>query len=162
MKSLITSQRRGAYWEDCQRAIEVLNNMNLQRSDEYERLFEGRISQVLDGMSFNDKFIDQRSTQDVLTRVTLFGSDHRPDMSVGDDGTAIEVKLVHHGSKVKEALSQAIFYRAHYRFVIVILIDITEDGQINKLIDDQETTEAAMVKDFDEYMNIFIVCKLGR
>ena len=150
MKSLITSQRRGAYWEDCQRAIKVIKNMNLQKSDEYERLFEGRISQVLDGMSFNDKFIDQRSTQDVLTRVTLFGKDHRPDMSVGDDGTAIEVKLVFDGNKVKEALSQAIFYRVHYRFVIVILVDITEDGVITMLINDQETTEAAMVEDFDE------------
>jgi len=164
MKSLKTSQRSktSIYWKDCQKARRILSKLNLRKTDTKERQFENRIATLLDTQKFNEHFIDQRSSRDSMTQVPVFGSNHRPDMSIGVGGTAFEVKLTTHGNKVKDALSQAIFYRTHYRFVIIVLVDITKNGKIYELLKSRKSLERKMIKDFERELNIFVVILRGR
>lgn len=50
-----------------------------------------------------------------ITKASLFGFIHRPDVSIGIDGTAIEIKVISTGQSVRDILGQAIAYRMHYR-----------------------------------------------
>jgi hypothetical protein len=165
MKSLMPGHRKGFYWEDCEHAIMALSRLELTDADRTEKQCESQVAALLDTMRFpgGERFIDQRNIFEVVSRVTLFGSDHRPDMSIGKDGTAIEVKVVDHGNKVKQAISQALFYRLGYRFVIVVLVDITDDCEIYARLREQgNTSEVQLVDDLEEQMNIFIIPLRGR
>jgi hypothetical protein len=58
----------------------------------------------------------------IMTRSELFGFRHSPDVAIGDDGTAIELKLIKNSQSVREMLGQAMCYRVNYRFVILIFV----------------------------------------
>ena len=160
MKSLIASQRRGAYWVDCQKAIRKIQKMDLRKAHDYEEFFEGRISTNLEDIKFSDRFVEQKSYEGAITRVSLFGFNHKPDMTIGTAGIAFEVKRVWGAKPLKEAFAQALFYRTHYRFVIIVLVDKTVKGQVFNLINTKGSPEAALIKDYED-LNIFIICKLG-
>ena len=160
MKSLKASNRIGGYWEDCKKARKEIQKMDLQKAHDYEEFFEGRISSILEGLKFSDKFVEQKSYKGMITRVSLFGFNHKPDMTIGSDGIAFEVKRVWGAKPLKEAFAQALFYRTHYRFVIIVLVDKTVKGQVFNLINTKGSPEAALIKDYED-LNIFIICKLG-
>jgi hypothetical protein len=58
----------------------------------------------------------------IMTRAELFGFRHSPDVAIGDDGTAIELKLIKSSQSVREMLGQAMCYRVNYRFVILVFV----------------------------------------
>lgn len=74
--------------------------MNLNAID--ERKYEDRIASAL--QPHFDDFIDQRNIQQTMTRVTIFAHDHRPDISIGKDGIAVEVKLINGGQSFLQAI----------------------------------------------------------
>jgi len=153
-------RRSGKSWEDCEHAIKAIYRLNIKKTDRTEKHFENRIAALMEMQDFpsGERFIDQRSIHDVVTRITLFSSDHRPDMSIGKDGIAIEVKAADHGNKVKQAISQALFYRIGYRFVIVVIVDITDDWGIYACLRERgNTKEVQIVDDLEEHLNIFVI-----
>ena len=162
MKSLRASNRAGGYWEDCKKARKEIQKMDLQLTYTKERDFQGRIASRLGSYTFQDKLIDPSTTRDSISGLFLFGSYHYPDLALGSEGTAIEVKLADHAGKIKIAISQSLFYRMHYRFVIMVLIDTSHDSGVYKLIMDKGSQEAKLIKNLEESFNIFTVIKLGR
>lgn len=151
------SLRTGKYWKNCQKCIRTIKNIPLDVSGHDERKFEDRISGGL-ALRFKDSFIDQRNEQQVMTRVSLFDHDHRPDMSIDTDGVAIEVKMIKTGSSFREAIAQALIYRLGYRFVIIIWIDKTKNKTYKELLSDKKTIEYKFLREL-EANNIFCVVK---
>jgi hypothetical protein len=160
------SVRQGKYYDALKKVLKVINTANLQISGKAERNYEDRIAALLEssyGEAVNPdldlEFVDQRSEQKVLTRVTLFNCDHRPDMSIGKSGIALEVKRVSHGSAIREAIGQSFVYRRGYRFVVVILIDKSgKEKQIKKLFEDKGKAEFALAK-FLQEKGIYVLVK---
>ena len=157
MSELLSGYRKGHYWECLQKILKTLNEISLDITGDHERQFEDRIAATL-GFLFKNDFIDQRNTKQVITRVTLFGHDHRPDMSVGTDGIAIEVKLAKSGQSFREAIGQSLIYRMGYRFVIVVWIDTTRDKVYNKAFENEEGDEKKFLRLLEDH-NIFCVIK---
>ena len=149
-------QKRGQFWESLEKAKNIIGKLSLDISANDERKFEDRISGALQP-NFND-FIDQRNMKQTMTRVTLFGHDHRPDMSIGTDGIAIEVKLAKNGSSFREAIGQAFMYRMGYRFVLVVWVDTTKDKIYKKSLEDKSTKEIEFLKELEDH-NIYCLIK---
>jgi len=157
MKSaFLPYQKRGQYWESLQKAKNIIERLSLDIHTEKESKFEDRISGALQP-NFSD-FIDQRNVKQTITRVTLFGHDHRPDMSIGTDGIAIEVKVAKTGQSFREAIGQSFIYRMGYRFVLVIWIDNTKQKIYKKSLLDLETKEKDFLRELEEH-NIFCLIK---
>ncbi len=126
-----TGKRTGIHWENLNKAKDIIKRLSLDIKAYDARKFEDRISGALQP-NF-EKFIDQRNIKQVMTRVTLFGHDHRPDMSIDKDGVAIEVKTAKTGSSFREAIGQSMIYRLGYRFVIILWVDSTRDKSYKNL-----------------------------
>ncbi|TGL45330.1 hypothetical protein EHQ61_18865 [Leptospira wolffii] len=118
MSVFLPSRKTGYFWESVEKIIKIVHKVSLDINSEDERKFEDRLSGALQP-NFDD-FIDQRNIQQVMTRITAFGHDHRPDMSIAKDGIAIEVKVIRTGASIREAIGQAFIYRLGYRFVVII------------------------------------------
>lgn len=151
------SKRTGIHWKNLQKAIRLIKNVPLEIRGDSERKFEDRISGAL-ALSFKDLFIDQRNLQQVMTRVTLFDHDHRPDMSVDVDGVAIEVKVIKSGQSFREAIGQSLIYRLGYRFVIVIWVDVTKKKTYKELMTNKKSDEYKFIQELEE-SNIFCIVK---
>ena len=95
------------------RSIKSMTALEIRSKD--ERKFEDRIAGLLSD-KFKSDFVDQRNTQQTITRVTMFDHDHRPDMSIGHGkdklGMAIEVKVAKSGDSFRQAIGQAFKYSA--------------------------------------------------
>jgi hypothetical protein len=79
-------------------------------------------------------------------------------MSVGEDGTAVEIKLVTKGEQVRTGVGQSIFYRTKYRFVVLLLVDATHDHDFFNAISNNKKTEHQFCKELED-LNIFVMCK---
>ena len=82
----------------------------------------------------------------------------RPDMSIGTDGVAIEVKYIKAGWSFREAIGQSMIYRLGYRFVIVVWVDTTKEKVYKNLIQDENSDESKFIKELEEN-NIYCVIK---
>ena len=149
-------KRTGIHWKNLCSAKEIIERLSLDIKAYDERKFEDRISGALQP-NFK-KFIDQRNIKQVMTRVTLFGHDHRPDMSIDKDGVAIEVKNAKTGSSFREAIGQSMIYRLGYRFVIVLWVDSTKDKMYKNLCNDPDSNESLFIKEMED-CNIFCIIK---
>jgi len=59
----------------------------------------------------------------VVRSVYLFGKKHRPDLTINEDGIAVEIKFLSNSlDGLKQAIGQSIFYRVRYRFVINLFV----------------------------------------
>ena len=160
MKSLMQGRREGKYWKDCDFTIKALFNLSLSSINMKEKDLEDHVARFLSQQKFpsGEQFFDHRIHHDLANEITLFSSVHRPDMSIGRDGTAIEVKTAENGNKVKQAISQALFYRTGYRFVIVLLVDSSPQGDVFASMRKRgNTQEVQLLGDLEKYMNIFII-----
>jgi hypothetical protein len=153
--SAFKSSRKGSQqWEDLQKALRVIKSLDLDITIKEERNLEDRLAAVLSG-HFKD-FIDQRSIKQVMTMVPLFDHSHRPDMSIGTDNVAFEMKLIKDANSFREAIGQAIIYRTGYRFVVIVWKDLTSQKRYKKAFENER--EKALVEELEE-MNIFCVVK---
>lgn len=151
------AKRTGIHWKNLQKAIRTIKKIPLDIRGDSERKFEDRISGALT-LVFKDAFIDQRNTQQVMTRVPLFDHDHRPDMSIETDGVAIEVKVIKSGQSFREAIGQSLIYRLGYRFVLVIWIDKSKKKTYKSLVEDKKSDENKFLKQLEEN-NIYCIIK---
>lgn len=151
-----SSRRHGVHWDNLQRARTIISRLSLDINAEDERKFEDRISGALQP-NF-ETFIDQRNIKQTMTRVTLFGHDHRPDMSIDKDGIAIEVKTARSGSSFREAIGQSMIYRLGYRFAIVVWVDFTKDKMYKTVCSKVDSNEQDFIKELEDN-NIFCFIK---
>lgn len=156
----VSTARRGQHFDLVTLAIKKLKSANLALKGKSEREFEQAIiSHLQSSPTLRKNLITQVGTDEVekITQANLFGFYHRPDASIGNDGTAIEIKVVSGGQSARDILGQSIAYRMQYRFVIIVLIDGTEDRQIVELCKDKKSKEHSLFTGLAETMNVFSV-----
>lgn len=158
--------RRGQHYELAMFAASKLRSVNLLVKGHTERQFEHTVvSHLQASPRLRKNLITQIGMDEVdkITQASLFGFSHRPDISLGNDGTALEIKVVGSGQGIRDVLGQALAYRMHYRFVILVVIDTTPERQIVNLCAARRSREYALLSELSESLNIFtIVGPLGQ
>ena len=156
----VPSAKRGQHYDLAKFAVRHLKKVNVLLKGKTERHFEHTIISHLQASSkLRPNLITQIGVDEVekITPGILFGFSHRPDVSIGKDGTAIEIKVVSSGQSIRDILGQAIAYRMHYRFVILVLIDRTADRNIVSLCQAKDSSERRLLSGLSETMNVFTV-----
>lgn len=151
------SRRSGKYWEDAITLDKIITDHNFITTGKTERDFENGLSSVLDTRKnrFNCSVMSQVSRETKVSSVYCFGKNHRPDMTLDENGIAIEVKFVNY-SGLKDAIGQGYMYRLQYRFVFLILVvkstkkEFYEDLSVGK-----ERPMVDMLQHLADHMNIF-------
>ena len=134
--------------------------MNLLKKGRSEREFEQAIVGSLEfSPNLAKNLITQVGDDEVgkVTQARLFGFKHRPDIAIGQDGTAIEIKAVTRGPAVRDLIGQAFAYRMHYRFVILVLIDQTPDRQVVSHCTDPRSAEHKLLRGLCDEFGVFSV-----
>jgi hypothetical protein len=155
-----STAKRGQHYELAMFAAGKLKSVNLLVKGHTERQFEHTVvSHLQASRRLRKNLITQIGVDEVekITQASLFGFSHKPDISLGNDGTAIEIKVVASGQAVRDVLGQALAYRMHYRFVILVLIDQTDERQIVNLCRVRDSQERSLLSELAESMNIFTV-----
>ena len=156
----LRSAKRGQHFELALFALKKLKSANLALKGKSEREYEQAIVGNLQSSPKLRKNLITQVDSDEVTKITqaqLFGFAHRPDASIGNDGTAIEIKVISGGHATRDILGQAIAYRMQYRFVIIVLVDQTEDRRLVALCSDKKSDEFSLFAGMAESMNVFTV-----
>ena len=156
----VPSAKRGRHYDLAKYVISKLKTVNLLVKGQSESHFEHTIvSHLQASRKLLPHLITQIGLDEVekITKASLFGFSHRPDVSIGNDGTAIEIKVISTGQNVRDILGQAIAYRMHYRFVILVLVDQTDDRKVVELCRSNGSQECSLLSGLAETMNIFTV-----
>ncbi len=156
----INARKQGTHYDLVKFATSKLKKVNLLVKGKTERHFEHTVvSHLQASPKLRKNLITQIGEGEVekITQATLFGFNHRPDTAIGIDGTAIEIKVVANSQSVRDVLGQALAYRMHYRFVILVLVDHTSNRQIVDLCRDKNSNEYALLQGLSESLNIFSV-----
>ncbi len=151
------ARRRGTVWEDAKSLHTAVMNFPFQTSGSNESAFERGFATTL--MATKDKYscevitqIDRNST---VQSVYCFGKKHRPDMTLGESGIAIEMKFITYAG-LKDAIGQGHLYRLRYKFVFLILI-VSENRKV--VYEEIENGQEKDLEDTLEYLartlNIF-------
>lgn len=155
-----SSPKRGQHYELATFAANKLRSANVLVKGHSERQFEHTIvSHLQASPRLRKNLITQIGVDEVekITQASLFGFSHRPDISLGNDGTAIEIKVVASGQAVRDVFGQALAYRMHYRFAILFLVDQTDERQVVSLCRVKGSQEHAFLRELAEEMNIYTV-----
>lgn len=156
----VSAAKRGQHFDLAKLAIKKLKSANLALKGKSEREFEQAvISHLQSSPTIRKNLITQVGTDEVdkITQANLCGFSHRPDASIGKDGTAIEIKVISAGQLARDILGQSIAFRMQYRFVIIVLIDGAEDRQIVELCKDEKSKEFSLFTGLAETMNVFSI-----
>jgi hypothetical protein len=162
----VPAKKKGQHYDLAMFALKKACKVNLLLKGQTEKHFEYTIvSHLQSSPRMRKNLITQIGVDEVqkMTKASLFGFSHWPDVSIGNSGTAIEIKVVAGGPGIRDILGQAIAYRMHYRFVILVLIDQTEDSKIVELCQNKENQEYQLLSGLASALNIFtIVGPLGQ
>ncbi len=155
-----SAAKRGQHYELVNLALKKLKFIDLMLKGQKERRFEHSVVSYLQSTrKLRKNLITQISEDEVnkIKSVKLFGFSHRPDVSIGIDGTAIEIKVVSTGSSIRDILGQALAYRMDYRFVILVLIDQSTGYGVVESCKNKKTSEYKLLSWLANKMNIFSV-----
>ena len=150
--------RRGSrHWDDAKVLDEIIRAFPFHTTGKNERDFETGLATALITMSsrFSSDVITQIDKLTTVQSVYCFGKKHRPDMTLGDSGAAIELKFITYDG-LKDAIGQGHLYRLRYRFVFLVLVvseerrGIYEDLECGKEKDLEDT-----LRHLSNTMNIF-------
>jgi len=133
----IASRKIGVHYELATFAVKHLKTANIALKAQKERSFEHTIvSHLQASRKLRKNLITQVDEEDVekISQASLFGFRHRPDVTIGKDGTAIEIKVVSNAPAARDVLGQGLTYRMHYRFVILMLVDHTPDRETRRAL----------------------------
>ena len=157
----ISVKRKGLHYDLAKFAVSKLRKMNLLVKGKTERHYEHTVVSYFQASPKLRKNlitqIDEKKEVEKITQASLFGFKHRPDTTIGKDGTAIEIKVIKGSQSVREILGQSIAYRMHYRFVILVLIDHTPNRQIVKLCHKKDSHEFKLLSGLAKDLNIFSI-----
>lgn len=159
-------KRTGKNWEDILFIDSLIKNsdkktngsiMNITGKEEKD--FELRFSSLLDAnkVKLNGNLISQQNKDTTVKQIYCFGKKHRPDMTINDDGIAIEIKYINDNfDGVKMALGQSFMYRLRYKFVInVIVISEKNKDVYEKALNGEEKDLEDILKYLADDMNVF-------
>lgn len=159
-------KRTGKNWEDILSIDSLIKNsdkknngsiMNITGKEEKD--FELRFSSLLDAnkVKLNGNLISQQNKDTTVKQIYCFGKKHRPDMTINDDGIAIEIKYINDNfDGVKMALGQSLMYRLRYKFVInVIVISEKNKDVYEKAVNGEEKDLEDILKYLADDMNVF-------
>lgn len=159
-------KRTGKNWEDILFIDSLIKNsdkknngsiMNITGKEEKD--FELRFSSLLDAnkVKLNGNLISQQNKDTTVKQIYCFGKKHRPDMTINDDGIAIEIKYINDNfDGVKMALGQSLMYRLRYKFVInVIVISEKNKDVYEKAVNSEEKDLEDILKYLAADMNVF-------
>ena len=156
----VSATRRGQHYELATFAVKKLKSANLALKGKSEREFEQAIvGHLQSSPKIRKNLITQVGTDEVekITQAKLFSFSHRPDASIGIDGTAVEIKVISGGQSSRDVLGQAIAYRMQYRFVILVLVDVTEDRRIVSTCADKHSSEFSLFTGMADQMNVYTI-----
>lgn len=154
------ARKHGVHFDLASLAVKRLKGANLLLKGKTERHFEHTVVAFLEGSpKLRKNLITQVGDEDVekISQAALFGFKHRPDTTIGNDGTAIELKVITTSTSVRVLLGQALAYRMAYRFVVLVLVDRTPDRQVVTLCQDKHSQEYALLTGLAKEFNIFTV-----
>jgi hypothetical protein len=153
------SYKRGSVWNDVKAIDKIIKNgkynLTLKKEREFENTFASWLT-VSKG-NINGKIISQQNQETLVKSVYCFGKKHRPDMSIDEDGIAIELKYISDSfDGVKTAIGQSIIYRLRYKFVInVFIISESNKDVYLKAVNSEEKDLEDIFKHLSEELNVF-------
>ena len=156
----IRSQRRGAHYALVNIAIGRLKLMDLTLKGKTEQNFEHTIvSYLRSSGELSRNLITQLGENEVekFTPADLYGFRHRPDVAIGQNGTAIEIKAITGSQAIRDVLGQALAYRVQYRYVILVLIDRTPKRTIVERSKGRDSLDNKLFAGLSEFLNIFSI-----
>ncbi len=125
--SFESSRRHGRFWDDAQNLHRIINEYQFNTTGKNERDFENGFASTLMALkkNFNSQVITQIDKATTVKSIYCFGKKHRPDMTLDENGIAVELKFITYAG-LKDAIGQGYLYRLQYRFVFLVLV-ISED-----------------------------------
>lgn len=158
-------KRTGKNWEDVlfidsliKNADKKSNGSIMNITGKEERDFELRFSAILDANKgkINGEIVSQQNKDTTVKQIYCFGKKHRPDMTINDDGIAIEIKYINDNfDGLKMALGQSLMYRLRYKFVInVIVISEKNKDVYEKALNGEEKDLEDILKYLADDMNV--------
>jgi hypothetical protein len=121
-------RRRGKLWEDTRLLATIMEKEDFNVSGKGERQFEIQISGILKSRQseFKHPIQSQYHNDTKVASAYFFGKKHRPDLSIDEFGTAVELKFIGKDLQdlngVKTAIGQAMIYRLRYKFAVNVLV----------------------------------------
>jgi predicted solute-binding protein len=155
-----TSPRKGIHFDLSIFAARKIRNLNFLLKAKNESEFEIALTQSLNSSrKLRNYLITQKEADPVekITSAQVFGFRHKPDLTIGNDGTAIKLKVVKGGSGIREALGQALCYRTYYGFVILVLIDQTRNKTLVEKAMDRNSPGHKLLRSMCDEFNVFTV-----
>lgn len=158
--------RRGIHFELALRATHQIKHANFMIKADDEKTYENiLVASLAQSHKLRPNLITQIAQEPVqkIVRPTVFGFEHAPDITIGNDGTAIELKLINSGGDLRSCLGQALCYRVAYRFAIIVLIDRTNDRVFVESLRPKDSNEAMLLRGMCDELNILtVVGPIGR
>ncbi len=152
-------KRFGKTWDDVGFIDGKIKNFKWKLTHSDERGFETAFASVLSDNSdkLNGDVISQVDKDAHVQSVYCFGKNHRPDITIDEDGIAIEIKFLDSSfDGVKMAFGQSIMYRLKYKFVITIfIISETNKSVYFDAADGKEDEMVSIMKYMAEELNVF-------
>ncbi len=159
-------KRTGKNWEDILFIDSLIKNadkksngsiMNITGKEEKD--FELAFSTLLyaNKRKINGDLISQQNKDTTVKQIYCFGKKHRPDMTINDDGIAIEIKYINDNfDGVKMALGQSFMYRLRYRFVINVIVISEKNKEVyERALGGMEKDLEDILKYLADDMNVF-------
>lgn len=157
--SFEVGRRRGKNWEDVKLLDQVIKDSRYNLTTKTERECELAFANKLIGIQkeFSGQIHSQIDQDTTVKAVYCFGKKHRPDLTVDEEGIAIEIKYINDSlDGVKFALGQSLMYRLRYKFVVNILIISEKNKKLYyKALNEEEKDLEDILKYLSEDMNIF-------
>ena len=101
----VPGAKRGRHYDLARFTVSKLKSVNLLVKGQSEREFEQNIvSHLQTSPKLRQNLITQIGIDEVekITKASLFGFNHRPDLSIGNDGTAIEIKVISNSQSARD------------------------------------------------------------
>jgi len=152
-----STKRTGNYWNDAIELDKLIKNFPFHTTGKNERDFENGFATTLLTLqnNFNANVITQIDKTTTVQSVYCFGKKHRPDMTLDEDGIAIELKFINYDG-LKDAIGQGHFYRLRYRFVFLILIMSDAKKETYEDINNKQEKDLEDILDYlAKNLNIF-------
>lgn len=150
-------RRRGKIWDDAKKLHSLIMGFPFQTTGSNERSFEQGFAVTLlnTKKEYNQTIYSQVDRDNHVQSVYCFGKHHRPDIAIGSDGIAIELKYISYAG-LKNAIGQGHLYRIQNKFVFLILIFSKDRKEVYYDIEKgKESDLENTLRHLEKNMNIF-------
>ncbi|RFF29164.1 hypothetical protein [Wenzhouxiangella sediminis] len=149
--------RRGRIWDDANLLHKQIMRFPFATTGNTENAFERGFATTLMATEeqYNEEVVTQIKKGVSVQSVYAFGKKHRPDMTLGENGIAVEMKFIRYGG-LKDAIGQGYLYRLKYKFVFLVLILSESRKEVYDSIENGEEKDLDdVLHQLAEDLNIF-------